>query len=78
MIRKIKRWLQNWWRCRTQQCDYYRHYLAYGPADLTHIGYHSACRLSDEHFKNCRYEGTGRDNDFICPTCRRWEERLRA
>lgn len=73
MWRKLKKSLQNWWRCRTKACDYYRHYLAYGPAELTHIGYHSAERLGSEHFKNCRYNGPN-----LCQTCVRWEQRLRA
>jgi len=71
-MNKLKRWLKNWWWCRTKNCDYYRHYLAYGPADLTHIGYHSAERLADSHFKSCKYHG------IVCDVCRRWEERLRA
>lgn len=72
-LTKLRGIIRKWWECRTQRCDYYRHYLAYGPANLTHIGYHSACRLSENHFTNCRYNGDG-----ICGTCRRWEERLRA
>lgn len=73
LLRRIRHAIQNWWRCRTQRCDYYRHYLAYGPADLTHVGYHSAERISSEHFKNCRYEGDG-----LCRICTSWEQRLRA
>ena len=34
----IKRWAIRCWECATKQCTYYQHYLAYGPAELTHIG----------------------------------------
>lgn len=73
MWRKFTRALRRWWECRTKRCDYYRHYLAYGPAELTHIGYHSGCRLSAEHFGNCGYKGPG-----LCRICSAWEQRLRA
>ena len=73
MFRKIKRAIQQWWQCRTKRCDYYRHYLAYGPAELTHIGYHSADRIASEHFKNCR---TSHERE--CSICTSWEKRLRA
>lgn len=66
--------LRQWWECRTKRCDYYRHYLAYGPADLTHIGYHSAERLAESHFKSCTLSNSARE----CAVCFRWEKRLRA
>jgi len=73
MLRKIKRAIRQWWECKTKQCDYYTHYLAYGPAELTHIGYHSAEKIGSKHFENCQYNGPG-----FCQTCSHWEKRLRA
>lgn len=55
-------------------CSYVNHYLAYGPADLTHAGFHAAERLAQEHMTSCRVYESGR----ICSTCQRHEERLRA
>lgn len=78
MFRKLRRAFRKWMDCRLKRCEYYRHYLAYGPAELTHIGYHSAERLGSEHFKNCSYNSDGYQGDGICGVCRRWEERLRA
>lgn len=72
-MKKIRRWLRNWLRCRTKRCDYFESYLAYGPAELTHEGYHAAIRRSEEHFKNCTYNGPG-----LCSICTNWEKRLRA
>jgi len=73
LFHKFRRRLRQWWACRTKNCDYYRHYLAYGPAELTHIGFHSAEVLADIHFSNCRYNGPA-----MCPICLKWESRLRA
>jgi hypothetical protein len=73
MYRKVKRFLRQWWECRTKRCSYYDDYLAYGPADLTHEGFHSAERKADLHFKNCKYSGPD-----LCPACSRWEKAVRA
>jgi hypothetical protein len=73
MFRKMKRAIRKWWECQTKQCDYYENYLAYGPAELTHIGFHAAERLAGKHFDNCSYNGPG-----SCSICQRWEQRLRA
>jgi hypothetical protein len=55
-------------------CSYTNHYLVYGPADLTHGGWHAAERLGRQHFAECRKSTeTG-----ICGTCSEWERRLRA
>jgi hypothetical protein len=70
-MKKLRRWLKQWWKCRTQQCDYYQDYLAYGPADLTHIGYHAACRKAELHFKHC----TRVD---VCSACSHWEKAIRS
>ena len=74
MYRKIKRSIRQWWECHvSKRCSYYDHYLIYGPAELTHIGFHNAERKGSEHFKNCQYSGEG-----LCGICSRWEQRLRA
>lgn len=73
MLKRIWHAIRNWWECRTKRCEYYRHYLAYGPAELTHIGYHSAERLSKAHFDSCQWS-----QDRACPACSRWEKALRA
>ena len=55
-------------------CSYVSHYLAYGPADLTHAGFHAAEKLAEQHMAGCRLiEMKGG-----CSTCQRHEERLRA
>jgi len=73
MYKKIRRFLRQWWECRTEQCTYFRHYLAYGPAELTHKGYHAAEDLASKHFANCHWQSEG-----LCPTCSSWERRVRA
>lgn len=63
-------------QCRQHACGYYTHYLAYGPADLTHEGYHAAEKLAIEHLSNCHWElGVG---IAPCRTCLDWERRVRA
>lgn len=71
-IKKIKRAIRNWWACRIHRCTYFTHYLAYGPAELTHVGFHAAERLGALHFAQCKYSGD------VCPMCSSWEKRLRA
>jgi hypothetical protein len=73
MFRKMRNAFRNWLDCRMKRCTYYGHYLAYGPAELTHIGYHSAERIASAHFQNCSYNGPN-----LCSVCTKWEERLRA
>jgi len=73
MYRKLRKILRAWWACKTKQCDYYEHYLAYGLPELSHIGYHAAEKLASNHFANCQYNGPG-----FCSACTRWEQRLRA
>jgi hypothetical protein len=60
--------------CRAHTCSYYRWYLAYGPADLTHEGFHQAEQQAHAHMNQCsRSPERG-----ICPICSDWEKRLRA
>ncbi len=78
--------LKQWWLCRTKQCFYYTHYLAYGPAHLTHDGYHAAAKQCDYWQK--RYMGwldAHPDSDPIAHPpealerqCEAWERRIRA
>jgi hypothetical protein len=60
--------------CRARECTYYKHYLAYGPADLTHEGFHAAEQNGLEHVKDCSRAAKG-DN---CTVCASYERRLRA
>ena len=68
--------------CERKACGYYTHYLAYGPADLTHDGFHEAER-------KCAYwQGRAEkwyedhpEGDLpasIEAQCRRWEKAVRA
>jgi hypothetical protein len=74
--------------CRRRECSYYRHYLAYGPGELGHEGYHAAegrCARAQEralrHLEACPRCGQGR----LCPAGEAldrmadgWERRIRA
>lgn len=73
LLKRLRRAVREWWECRTKRCAYYDHYLAYGPAELTHEGYHAAERRALRHMLSCRAWERGE-----CSTCLRWEERLRA
>lgn len=72
-----RRWLilRAWWACKRKQCDYYQIYQAYGPADLTHVGYHAGERLAIEHFVS-HSENAGSSRG--CEVCKTWAERLRG
>jgi hypothetical protein len=61
--------------CRKHECDYYRHYLAYGGPDLTHEGYHAAEKIAAAHFASC---GSIRHDRGPCHVCISHEQRLRA
>jgi hypothetical protein len=65
--------LSSWWSCLRKRCDYYEVYQAFGPADLTHNGYHAAERLALEHRANCTIRG-----ERECETCQGWSDRLRG
>lgn len=86
-MRRISRWFRNtrlwqWWLCTTKQCSYFEHYLAHGPAELTHEGYHSAERLCD-HWQKRSMDWYEEHPDSLqrCPydsICERWEKAVRA
>jgi len=65
--------LSSWWSCLRKHCDYYEVYQAYGPADLTHIGYHAAEKLALEHRADCVTR-----SEHECETCQSWADRLRG
>jgi len=65
--------LRTWWSCTTKKCDYYQVYQAYGPLELTHVGYHAAERLALEHLTNCVAPSEG-----VCRLCEEWANRLRG
>ena len=62
--------LKSSWRCLRMKCDYYQVYQAYGPADLTHVGYHAAEKLALEHLGKC--------DRRPCEVCGQWATRLRG
>jgi len=62
-----------WWVCKRNRCDYYQIYQAYGPAHLTHVGYHAAEQLAWEHLLS--HSG---DSSSGCKVCKDWAERLRG
>jgi hypothetical protein len=59
--------------CRRRACAYFQGYLAYGPPELTHDGYHAAERLAEAHIGACNWDWRRGG----CPTCADWERRLR-
>jgi hypothetical protein len=84
---KLKRWFHNtrlyqWWQCTAKECDYYTHYLAYGPAELTHEGYHSAARICDRwqqlSMKWWEEHPNSTGPDPYEQMCERWEKAVRA
>ncbi len=79
-LRRLRYALRQWWECRAQQCDYYTHYLAWGPAEMPHATWHHLMQQAIEHFEHCRYqpklvEGWKAD---LCPRCLSFEKRIRA
>jgi hypothetical protein len=70
------RWkaVRTWWACTTHQCDYYQIYQAFGPADLTHTGFHAGERLALKHF----FEHYEEEDSVGCDDCKNWARRLRA
>ena len=72
-IRSRASLIGSWWSCVRKKCDYYQVYQAYGPADLTHLGYHAAERLALEHLLGCERRDGG-----VCEDCEGWAVRLRG
>lgn len=70
--------------CREQKCSYFQHYLAYGPADLTHEGYHAAEKhCADAQKRLSDWYAANKDNQRQEPPelrrlCERWEKAVRA
>lgn len=78
---RIKRAFHQWWDCQTKNCDYYNHYIAYGPAELSHEGYHVACRKC-EHWQKRNSEYFLKHPEAMHSPfekqCEVWEKRVRA
>ena len=85
MRKRIRRTLTRlcaWWDCRRHRCSYYWHYLAHGPAELTHAGYHAA----ERHCSRVQggVEKWLDQNPGICPPnslerqAEYWERKVRA
>lgn len=76
--------LRDWLACRRKRCDYYKHYLAYGPAELTHEGFHSAmeqCRYWQQQMSEWYDKHTNDDvpePQHLLRICETWERRVRA
>ena len=83
--RRLKRHIRQWWQCRTQRCDYYRDYLAHGPATMPHATYHFVAQQAEQHFRECSWLSGERGrlgfnilSPRVCPRCHDFETRLRA
>ena len=78
----LRRWIIQRWQCATKQCDYYTHYLAYGPADLTHIGFHNATKkgLAAQQRVMDWYNAhpKGQAPEGLMRIASNWEARVRA
>lgn len=59
--------------CRRRACTYFQAYVAFGPPELTHDGYHADERLAEAHVRACTWDWRRGG----CPTCADWERRLR-
>jgi hypothetical protein len=85
-FRHARRAMRQWWLCRTERCDYYLHYLAWGPADMPHATWHHVIAEATTHFDTCTYNDHPRYRDGftpdgkldLCPICRSYEKRIRA
>lgn len=67
-------------KCRTRQCSYYQHYLAYGPAELTHEGFHAAEKKCEAiQLQIQRYLDEDRPPpQHLVKVAESWEQRVRA
>ena len=81
------RWRKAWrkrWECHTKRCSYFEDYLSYGPADLTHEGYHAAerkCAFWQDRAQ--KWLDAHKDSDLEFPAyiereCEKWEKRIRC
>jgi len=83
-MKSLRKWLRRWWECRTKRCTYYKHYLAYGPADLTHEGFHSAeenCAIWQARQLAWMREHENDDAtqpEELINQCEFWEKKVRA
>lgn len=80
---RLKRAFARWLDCRLKRCSYYEHYLAYGPAELTHEGFHSAerhCEAAQQRVNVWYNEHpTGTDTPRALEAiANAWEKRVRA
>lgn len=68
--------------CARKKCSYYQHYLAYGPADLTHEGFHAAeerCRDAQLRIESwMQGHPKGEIPESLMRTASNWEARVRA
>jgi hypothetical protein len=68
--------------CAEQACSYYQHYLAYGPPDLTHEGFHAAEKVCESWQKRASdwldRHPTGMLPKGLEEACARAEMRVRA
>lgn len=70
--------------CRKRQCSYFQHYLAYGPAELTHEGFHAAEKECEKVQQRAMAWMNDHRNDnkpfpeSLDKLCRSWETRIRA
>lgn len=83
-FRQFLRWRNQWWACRTRQCSYFKHYLAYGPADLTHDGFHAAeekCAAAQKalgDWQIAHMDDSTPEPKHLWNTAIYWEKKVRA
>jgi hypothetical protein len=69
--------------CTLKQCSYYQHYLAHGPMELTHDGFHAAerkCELVQKRIDDwmIQHPDNYKIPDHLLQEAERWERRVRA
>lgn len=80
-LRQFGRYLSRKWECATKECSYYKHYCAYGPAELTHVGYHHAehhCIEAQKRLIDWYETHPHGENRPLESIAQAWEQRVRA
>ena len=69
-------------KCREKKCSYFTHYLAFGPPDLTHDGFHAAEVKCEEAQKRASEWYEAHEHKplpaALDQLCREWETRVRV
>jgi len=67
-------------KCATEECDYYTHYLRYGPAALSHAAYHKAVQecLAWQKMAERELDSAGHITPNTIRMVTRFEQEVRA